>query len=149
MYLIISKDSDDWAYFRIKFLMKKGYKKCLTMMMIIIILIVLLALPTTKARILCLDFIIEYNSWRDFGPYVIIIGLFLFLYEDFWNMIFFWLVLKLEISYYYRVIIYLEGFWFLLEGFFFEDYIFAWWNIFWVFPQFFFCLKILFNVNGK
>jgi hypothetical protein len=41
-------------------------------------------------------------------------------------MIFFWLVLKLEISYYYRVIIYLEGFWFLLEGFFFEDYIFAW-----------------------
>jgi hypothetical protein len=37
----------------------------------------------------------------------------------------FWLVFKLEISY-YRVIIYLEGFWFLLEDFFFEDYIFAW-----------------------
>ncbi len=28
----------------------------------------------------------------------------------------FWLVLKLEISY-YKVIIYLEGFWFLLEDF--------------------------------
>jgi hypothetical protein len=37
----------------------------------------------------------------------------------------FWLVLKLEIS--YRVIIYLEGFWFILEDF----------------------LKILFNANGK
>jgi len=36
----------------------------------------------------------------------------------------FWLVLKLEISY-YRVLIYLEGFWFLAEDFF-EDYIFAW-----------------------
>jgi hypothetical protein len=35
----------------------------------------------------------------------------------------FWIVLKLEIS--YRVMIYLEGFWFLLEDFF-EDYIFAW-----------------------
>ncbi len=46
-------------------------------------------------------FIIEYNrSLRDFGPYVIIIGL--FSYEDFRKMIF-WLVLKLEIS--YRVII--------------------------------------------
>jgi hypothetical protein len=33
----------------------------------------------------------------------------------------FWLVLKLEISY-YRVIIYLEGFWFLLQDCF-EDYI--------------------------
>jgi hypothetical protein len=33
------------------------------------------------------------------------------------------LVLKLEIS--YRVIMYLEGFWFLLEDFL-EDYIFAW-----------------------
>jgi len=40
-----------------------------------------------------------------------------------------WLVLKLEISY-YRVRIYLEGFWFLLEDLFFvEDYGFAWWNI--------------------
>ncbi len=44
-------------------------------------------------------FIIEYSSLRDFGPYVI--GL--FLYEDFFKMIF-WLVLKLEISY-NRVII--------------------------------------------
>jgi magnesium-transporting ATPase (P-type) len=59
----------------------------------------------------------------------------------------FWLVLKLEISY-NRVIIYLEGFWvFLLEDLF-EDYIFAWWNI-WVSIILFFCLKILFNVNGK
>jgi hypothetical protein len=41
-------------------------------------------------------------------------------------MIYFGFVLKLEIS--YRVIIYLEGFWFLLEDFF-EDYIFAWCNI--------------------
>ncbi len=38
-------------------------------------------------------FIIEYSSLRDFGPSAI--GL--FLYEDFWKMIF-WLVLKLEIS---------------------------------------------------
>jgi hypothetical protein len=39
-------------------------------------------------------------------------------------MMIFWLVLKLGINY-YRVIIYLEGFWFLLEDFF-EDSIFAW-----------------------
>jgi hypothetical protein len=45
-------------------------------------------------------FVIEYSSLRDFGPSVVIIGL--FLYEDFWNTRF-WLVLKLEIS--YRVII--------------------------------------------
>jgi hypothetical protein len=31
-------------------------------------------------------------------------------------MMIFWLVLKLEVSY-YRVIIYLEGFWFLLEDY--------------------------------
>jgi hypothetical protein len=36
----------------------------------------------------------------------------------------FWLVLKLEISY-NRVIICLEGFGFLLEDFFFEDYNFC------------------------
>jgi hypothetical protein len=54
----------------------------------------------------------------------------------------FGLVLKLEIS--YRVIIS----WRILVSFrrYFEDYIFAWWNI-WVFI--FFCLKIPFNVNGK
>jgi hypothetical protein len=46
-------------------------------------------------------FIIEYSSLRDFGPSVIVI-ICLFLYEDFWKMIF-WLVLKLEIS--YRVMI--------------------------------------------
>jgi hypothetical protein len=38
-------------------------------------------------------FVIEYSSLKDFDPYVVD----LFLYEDFWNMIF-WLVLKLEIS---------------------------------------------------
>jgi len=53
-------------------------------------------------------FIIEYSSLRDFGPWVIIICL--FLYEKFSKMIF-WLVLTLEIT--YRVIIYPEGFWFL------------------------------------
>jgi hypothetical protein len=56
----------------------------------------------------------------------------------------FWLVLKLEIS--YRVIIYLEGFWFLLENFL--KIIFLHSEIF-EFPQFFFCLKIFFNLNGK
>jgi hypothetical protein len=59
----------------------------------------LLALPGRRQGCLCLGFIIEYSSLRDFGPKVII-GL--FLYEDFCKMIF-WLVLKLEIS--YRVII--------------------------------------------
>ncbi len=43
---------------------------------------------------------------------------------------------------------YLEGFLVFLKGIF-EDYIFTWWNI-WVFIiLFFFCLEILFNVNGK
>jgi hypothetical protein len=55
-------------------------------------------------------FIGECSSTRDFVPWVKI-GL--FLYEDFWKMIF-WLVLKLEIS--YRVIIS----WRIL-GFFWED----------------------------
>jgi hypothetical protein len=45
-------------------------------------------------------FIVEYSSLRDFGPLVIIIGL--FLYEDFWKLIF-WLVLNLEISYKVRI----------------------------------------------
>ncbi len=39
-------------------------------------------------------FNIEYCGLMDFGPYIV--GL--FLYEDFWKMIF-WLVLKLEITY--------------------------------------------------
>jgi hypothetical protein len=90
----------------------------------------LLALPTTKkARILlCFRFIIEYySSLRDFGHYVIMIGLFFIMriFERWW---YFWFVLKLEIISYYRVIIYLEGFWFLLEDFC-KDYILAWWNI--------------------
>jgi hypothetical protein len=56
----------------------------------------------------------------------------------------FWLGLKLEIS--YRVIIS----WRILVSFrgFFEDYIFAWWNI-GLFPLFFFCLKILCNVKWQ
>jgi hypothetical protein len=56
----------------------------------------------------------------------------------------FWLVFKLEIS--YRVIINLVGFWFRLEDFlksmFLDGEIFE-------FPSFFFCIKILLNVNGK
>jgi hypothetical protein len=35
-----------------------------------------------------------------------------------------WLVLKLEISYYNRVMIYLEGFWVSFRGFFFMKIIF-------------------------
>jgi hypothetical protein len=53
----------------------------------------------------------------------------------------FWLVLKLEMS--YRII---EGFWILLEEFlkiiFFHGEILE-------FSYFFFCIKILLNVNGK
>jgi hypothetical protein len=37
----------------------------------------------------------------------------------------FWLVFKLEISYYRVIIMHLEGFWFLLEDFL-EGYIFSW-----------------------
>jgi hypothetical protein len=83
--------------------------------------------------------IIEYSSLMDFGPYLI--GL--FLYDDFWKMIF-WLVLKLEIN--YRVIIS----WRILGFFrgFFEDYIFAWWNI-WVFIILSFALRYLLIVNGN
>jgi hypothetical protein len=55
----------------------------------------------------------------------------------------FWLVLKLEIS--YRVIIYLEGFWFILEDVL--KIIFLHGEIF-EFPSFK-SLKMLFNVNGK
>ncbi len=67
-------------------------------------------------------FIIEYSSLKDFDPEVI--GL--FLYEDFWKMIF-WLVLKLEIT--YRVVISWRSL-VLFQGFL-EGYIFVWWNI-WV-----------------
>jgi hypothetical protein len=69
-------------------------------------------------------FIIEYSSIMDFGPYVI--GL--FLCEDFWkNDILACVEKKLEIS--YKVIIS----WRISVSFrgFFEDHIFAWWNI-WV-----------------
>ncbi len=50
-----------------------------------------------KKDIAVLRFIIEYISFRDFGPNVIIVGL--FLYEDLLKDDIFWLVLKLEISY--------------------------------------------------
>jgi hypothetical protein len=58
----------------------------------------------------------------------------------------FWLVLKLEIS--YRVIIYLEGFWFLLEDFLKL-------GIFFCMVKYLslhnssFALRSFFNVNGK
>ncbi len=58
-------------------------------------------------------------------------------------MILFLLVLKLEIS--YEVMISWRIFWFLLEDFFNEDYIFAWWNIILLS----FALRYFFNVNGK
>jgi hypothetical protein len=84
-------------------------------------------------------FIIEYSSSMHFGPYII-------------GSIFIWGFLKrwyFGLCWNLRLVIelqYLEGFWFLLEDFlkiiFFHDEIFE-------FPQFFFYLKILFNVNGK
>jgi hypothetical protein len=86
-------------------------------------------------------FIIKYSSLRDFGHYII--GP--FLYEDFWKMIF-WLVLKLEISYYWVIIS-----WRILVSFledFFLKIIFLHGEIF-EFSEFFFCLQILYNVNGK
>jgi hypothetical protein len=49
--------------------------------------VIWLAVPT---RDIVFRFIIEYSSWRDFGPSVIIGR---FSYEDFWKMIF-WLLLK-------------------------------------------------------
>jgi hypothetical protein len=58
-------------------------------------------------------FIIEYSSFRDFG-HLGSIGL--FVYEDFWKMIF-WLVLKLELV---IELWYLEGCWFLLVDFFWK-----------------------------
>jgi len=99
-----------------------------------------LALPT-KGKDIVFRFIIEYSSLRNFGPKVIIICL--FLYEDFWKMIFLF-VLKLEIS--YRVIISGRILVFLLEDFL--KIIFLHGEIF-EFPSFFFCLKVLLNVNGK
>jgi len=53
-----------------------------------------------------LRFIIEYSSLRDLGPKVIII-IGLFLYEDYWKMMF---LIKMCWNY-------LEGYWFLLEDF--------------------------------
>jgi hypothetical protein len=81
------------------------------------------ALLAMAGKDIVFRFIIEYSSLRYFGP-CIIVGL--FLYDDFWKMIF-WLVLKL-ISY-YRVI----TSWRILVSFrgFFWRLCFAWWNI-WV-----------------
>jgi len=58
----------------------------------------------------------------------------------------FWLVLKLQIS--YIKLWYLEGFWFLLKGFFWKLYLFCMLKYL-NFHNFFFAFKILFNVNGK
>jgi hypothetical protein len=60
----------------------------------------------------------------------------------------FWLELKLEISY-YRVIICLEGFWFLLKDFFLKiRSIFLAMVKYLSFRNSSFCLKILLTVNG-
>jgi hypothetical protein len=67
----------------------------------------------------------------------------LYLYEDFWKMIF-WLVLKLEIS--YKIII-SSRIWFSFRGFF--------WRLYFCMVKYLsfhnssFYLKILLNVNGK
>jgi hypothetical protein len=93
-----------------------------------------LLLPRPLRIFIVFRFIIEYSSLRDFyrplGNNNNNRSIFLLLYEDFWKIIIFWLVLKLRISY-FRVMI----FWRILvsfKGFFNEDYIFAWWNI-WIF----------------
>ncbi len=102
--------------------------------------LLLLALHT-QGKDIVFRFIIEYySSWRHSRPYVIS----LFLYEDFWNMIF-WLVLKLEI-----IVIELKISWRILVSFrgFYGDYIFAWWNV-WVSIILLLPFKILFNVNDK
>jgi hypothetical protein len=89
-------------------------------------------------------FIIEYSSLRDFyrPPSNNNNNRSIFYIRIFWKMIF-WL----EIS--YRVIISLKR---ILVSFrqFFEDYIFAWWNI-WVSIMLILPLRYLnfFNVNGK
>ncbi len=84
-------------------------------------------------------FIIKYSSLTNFGPHVVS----LFLYKDFWKMIF-WLMLKLGIN--DRVVI----FWKSLVSFrgFFLKIISLDGEIL-EFQLFFFCLKIFFNVNGK
>ncbi len=60
-------------------------------------LLLFVGLAFYEGKDIVFRFIIEYSSIRDFGTYVID----LILYEDFWKMIF-WFVLKLEIS--FRVI---------------------------------------------
>jgi hypothetical protein len=94
---------------------------------------------TYQCKDIVFKFIIEYSNLTNFDPHVV--GL--FLYEDFWKMIF-WLVLKLGIN--DRVVI----FWKNLVSFkgFFSKIIFLHGEIL-KFSWFFFCLKIFFNVNGK
>jgi hypothetical protein len=83
-------------------------------------------------------FIIENSSSKGFWP----LGSKFVLYKDFWKMIF-GLCWNLRLV---TELWYLEGFWFLLEGFF-EDCILTWWNI-WI-SIIFLCLKIFLNVNSK
>jgi len=80
----------------------------------------------------CVKFVIEYSSLRDFGLHVV--GLFLF--EDFWKMIF-WLVFELDIS--YKVVISWRILDFL-EDFFLRLY-FVWWNI-----EIFMILLLLYDI---
>ncbi len=94
-----------------------------------------------QGKDIVLRFIVEYNSLRDFGP--LLVGQ--FWYKDLWKMIF-WLVLKLEIC--CRVMIS----WKILvsfSGFFFEDYIFAWWNKYLNFHNSSFALKILLKCKWR
>ncbi len=90
---------------------------------------ILLALAYQGKDIIVFRFIIEYSSLRDFGPFVIIIGLFFI-----WGFFERWyygyyvdilaIMLKLEISY-NKVIIFLMDFdFFWEERNFGEDYIF-------------------------
>jgi len=84
---------------------------------------------------------------------IIIIGLFIFIWGFLKDYIF-WLVLKFEISY-NRVIIIISWrilgfFFFFKEDFFWEDYIFAWWNRYLSFHNSsYFCLKIIIFFNVK
>ncbi len=64
---------------------------------------------TYQCEDIMFKFIIEYGNLTDFDPHVV--GL--FLYEDFWKMIF-WLVLKLGINdrvvIFWRSLVFFEGF---------------------------------------
>jgi hypothetical protein len=111
--------------------------------LVITILRIVKALPyfvglAYQGKVIVFRFIIEYSCLNGFCP----LGNRSIFIWGFLKMIF-WLVLKLEIS--YRVLIS----WRILVSFrgLFEDYIFAWWNI-WVSIILLF-IKIVFNVNDK